>query len=407
MKITRVETLPLEYVCDPPVFSAGGAIRSRSTLLVQVHTDAGIVGLGEAGVGGAPLRVLHSIVCDELAPTILGQDPLYVERCWRSMWQRSRQHGRAGLALFGMSGIDIAVWDIVGKATGTPLFKLWGAYRDRVTAYYSGGFYRAGKGLAELREEAREAVELGFRGFKMKIGRNPEATLSPLELQPLGDQLTNAFEHDLERVAAVRDVLGPSRELMLDVNCAWSPAFAVRAGRRLERFSPLWLEEPVAADDHAGSASLAAALDMSVAGYETVVGLDGWRALIESRAIDLAQPDVTWCGGFSEARRIASLAAAHHLPLAPHVFSSAVALQASLHLAASLANASWLEWDHNPNPLRTDLARDPLRLEADGTLRLPERPGLGLELNPDVVDRYRVALQARPELDPLQDETLR
>ena len=392
MRITELETIPLEYVCDPPVFSAGGPIRSRASLLVLVHTDAGITGLGEAGVGGAPLRVLHSVVCDELAPTIVGQDALYVERCWRLMWQRSRQHGRAGLALFGMSGIDIALWDIVGKATGTALFQLWGAFRDRVPAYYSGGFYRAGKGLAELRDEAADAVQRGFRGFKMKIGRNPEATLSPLELQPLGDQLTNGFEHDLERVAAVREVLGPSRELMLDVNCAWSPAFAVRAARQLERFSPLWLEEPVAADDHAGSASLAAALDMSVAGYETVVGLDGWRRLIEARAIDLAQPDVTWCGGFSEARRIATLAAAHHLPLAPHVFSSAVALQASLHLAASLANGCWLEFDQNPNPLRTDLAQEPLRLEPDGTVVVPDRPGLGLELNSDVVNRHRVAL---------------
>jgi L-alanine-DL-glutamate epimerase-like enolase superfamily enzyme len=392
MKITGVETIPLEYVCDPPVFSGGGAIRSRASLLVLVHTDAGITGLGESGVGGAPVRVLHSLVCDELAPTIVGQDPFYVERCWRLMWQRSRQHGRAGLALFGMSGIDIALWDIVGKATSTPLFKLWGAYRDRVAAYYSGGFYRSGKGLAELRDEASDAVERGFRGFKMKIGRNPEATLSPLDLQPLGDQLTNPLEHDLERVAAVREVLGPSRELMLDVNTAWSPAFAVRAARQLERFAPLWLEEPVAADDHVGSASLAAALDMSIAGYETVVGLDGWRRLIEARAIDLAQPDVTWCGGFSEARRIATLAAAHHLPVAPHVFSSAVALQASLHLAASLANGCWLEFDQNPNPLRTDLAQEPLRLEPDGTVVVPARPGLGLELNSDVVNRFRVAL---------------
>lgn len=392
MKVTRVETIPLEYVCDPPVFSAGGPIRSRASLLVLVHTDAGISGLGESGVGGAPLRVLQAVVCDELAPSVVGQDPFFVERCWRLMWQRSRQHGRAGLAVFGMSGIDMALWDIVGKAAGLPLFKLWGAYRERVPAYFSGGFYRAGKGIPELRDEAAEAVERGFRGFKMKIGRNPEAPLSPLELQPLGTQLTNAFEHDLERVAAVRDVLGPSRELMLDVNCGWSPAFAIRAGRLLERFSPLWLEEPVSADDRAGNAEVAAALDMSIAGYETVVGLAGWRDLIEQRAIDLAQPDVTWTGGFTEARRIASLAHAHHLPVAPHVFSSAVALQAGLHLAASIPNGCWLEFDQNLNPLRSELAQQPLAVEPDGTVSVPDRPGLGLDLVPEVLDRYRVEL---------------
>jgi D-arabinonate dehydratase len=392
MKITRVETVPLEYVCDPPVFSGGGPIRSRASLLVLVHTDAGIIGLGESGVGGAPLRVLHTLVCDELAPSVVGQDPFFVERCWRLMWQRSRQHGRAGLALFGISGIDMAVWDIIGKATQTPLFKLWGAYRDRVPAYFSGGFYRVGKGLQELRDEAAEAVDRGFGGFKMKIGRNPEAPMSALELQPLGNQLTNAFEHDVERVAAVRDALGPSHALMLDVNCAWSPAFAIRAGRQLERFAPLWLEEPVSADDRVGSAEVAAALDMSLAGYETVVGLSGWRDLIERRAIDLAQPDVTWTGGFTEARKIAALAHAHHLPVAPHVFSSAVALQAGLHLAASIPNGCWLEFDQNPNPLRSDLAQQPLQLESDGTVVVPERPGLGLELVPEVVARYRVAL---------------
>ncbi|HEY3080669.1 MAG TPA: mandelate racemase/muconate lactonizing enzyme family protein [Chloroflexota bacterium] len=313
MQVTSIETLPLDYRRDPPPFSAGGASRGRAALLVLVRTDAGVTGIGEAGLGGAPLRVMDALIRDELAPCVVGQDPFYVERCWRLMWQRSRQHGRTGLAMFGISGIDIALWDVVGKATGTPLFKLWGAYRDRVPAYFGGGFYRRGKGLAGLREEAGQAVERGFRGLKMKIGRNPEVPASPLEFQAGGEELTNALDRDLERVAAVREVLGRSRELMLDVNCNWTPAFAIRAGRALERFRPCWIEEPVAADDHEGSAEVARALDM-------------------------------------------------------------------------------LEWDQNPNPLRSDLAREPLVLEGDGTVRLPERPGLGIELEPAVVDRHRVEL---------------
>jgi D-arabinonate dehydratase len=392
VKVTGVETLPLDYACDPPPFSAGGPSRGRAALLVLVRTDAGVTGIGEAGLGGAPLRVVDALVREELAPCVVGQDPFYVERCWRLMWQRSRAHGRAGLAMFGISGIDLALWDVVGKATGTPLFKLWGAYRDRVPAYFSGGFYRRGKGLDALREEAGQAVERGFRGLKMKIGRNPEIPASPLEFQAEGEELTNDFEHDLERVAAVREVLGSGRELMLDVNCNWTPAFALRAGRALERFRPLWLEEPVAADDHDGSAEVARGLDMSVAGYETVVGLAGWRSLIERRAVDVVQPDVAWVGGFTEARRIAALAHAHHLLCAPHAFSSAVLLQATLHFLAALPNGLWLEWDQNPNPLRSELAREPLALDRDGTVRLPERPGLGLELEPSVVDRHRVEL---------------
>lgn len=392
MKITQVETIPLDYVCDPPVFSAGGGSRSRAALLVLVHTDAGITGIGEAGVGGSTLRVLDALVRDQFAPVVVGQDPFYVERCWHLMWQRSRQHGRSGLAMFAMSGIDIAIWDVVGKATRTPLFQLWGAHRDRVPAYFSGGFYRQGKGIAELVDEARQAVERHFTGFKMKIGRNPEVPASALEFQPRGHELNCPFEHDLERVAAVREALGPGRELMLDVNCNWTPAFAIRAGRQLERFRPLWLEEPVGADDYRGSAQVAAELDMNVAGYETVVGLAGWRELIERRAVDIVQPDVAWTGGFTEARRVAALAHAYNLLCAPHAFSSAVTLQAALHLAASAPNGIWLEFDQNPNPLRSELAREPLEVDEQGNVRVPERPGLGLDLEPSTVERYRVSL---------------
>jgi L-alanine-DL-glutamate epimerase-like enolase superfamily enzyme len=392
VRITQVETLPLEYVCEPPIFSAGGPIRARAALLVLVSTDDGLTGIGEAGLGGATLSVMNALVCDELGPVVVGEDPFAVERCWRLMWQRTRQHGRAGLALFAMSGIDIALWDLIGKATHTPLYKLWGAFRERVPAYFSGGFYREAKGIAALQAEAADAVEHHFRGFKMKIGRNPEALLSPLEFQARGDELTNSFEHDLERVAAVRDVLGPSRELMLDVNCNWSPAFAIRAGRKLERYQPLWLEEPVSADDRLGSAAVAQGLEMNVAGYETVVGLDGWRALIEAQSVDLVQPDVTWTGGCTEFRRIANFAQAHHLPCAPHVFSTAVALHASLHLAASVPNGCWLEFDQNPNPLRSALAREPLQVDQDGTVRVPDRPGLGLDLDYTIVDQHRVSI---------------
>ncbi len=392
MKVTGVETVALDYICDPPVFSAGGASRSRAALIVLVHTDEGITGVGEAGVGGSTLRVMDALVRDELAPCVVGQDPFYVERCWRLMWQRSRQHGRTGLAMFGISGIDIALWDIVGKATRTPLFKLWGAHRDRVPAYFSGGFYRQAKGIKELAEEAGKAVERHFQGFKMKIGRNPEVPLTPLEFQPRGDELNNDCAHDLERVAAVREVLGPRRELMLDVNCNWTPAFAIRAGKELERYRPLWLEEPVNPDDCAGSAQVARELTMNVAGYETVVGLAGWRELIERGAVDIVQPDVAWCGGFTETRRVATLAHAHHLLCAPHAFSSAVTLQSALHLAASIPNGIWLEFDQNPNALRSELAKEPLDVDGDGNVRLPERPGLGLELDPTVMERYRVKL---------------
>ena len=176
---------------------------------------------------------------------------------------------------------------------------------------------------------------------------------------------------------------------MVDVNCAWSPSFAIEMGRAMEPYSLYWIEEPVATDDIDGSAEVARALHTPIAGYETEVGLYGFRQLIERGAVDIVQPDIAWSGGFSECRRIAAYAQAHHKMIAPHAFASAVTLIASLHYAASTPNALVIEWDQNPNPIRDELLKEPLRLESDGTVKLPERPGLGIELDPAAVDRYR------------------
>jgi L-alanine-DL-glutamate epimerase-like enolase superfamily enzyme len=176
---------------------------------------------------------------------------------------------------------------------------------------------------------------------------------------------------------------------MVDVNCAWSPAFAIEMGRAFEPHKLYWIEEPVATDDIDGSAMVADALATPVAGYETEIGLNGFRELITRRAVDIVQPDIAWSGGFSECRRIAALAQAYHLMVAPHAFASAVTLVASLHFIASIPNGLVLEFDQNPNGLRDELLKEPIRIDTDGMIRLPERPGLGIELDPKAVERYR------------------
>lgn len=387
MKIADIRTIALSYKCEPPYASASGVQARRGALLVEVETDDGIVGIGEAGPGGG---VTATCIEKDLKPLLVGEDPLMIEALWQKMFVRTRQYGRRGIVMNAISGIDIALWDIAGKVARLPVYKLLGACRDRVEAYASGGFYQEGKGVDAIAGEAEGYRARGFKGMKMKIGRNPSTGTHLRQVTGQAEFCEVDPSEDLARIAAVRKALGPQAKLMVDVNCAWSPAFAIEMGREMAPYKLYWIEEPVATDDIDGSARVADALDTAIAGYETELSLAGFRELIARGAVDVVQPDIAWTGGFSEGKRIAAFAQAHHRMVAPHSFGSAVLLVASLHYAASIPNGLVLEWDQNPNGLRTELLKDELRLEGDSTVRLPERPGLGVELDRAVIDRYRV-----------------
>ena len=223
----------------------------------------------------------------------------------------------------------------------------------------------------------------------MKVGRNPSTGTHLRQLIGQAEFCEVDPSEDLARVAAVRQALGPNAKLMVDVNCAWSPDFAIEMGRAMEAQKLYWIEEPITTDDIDGSARVADALATPISGYETENGLYNFRQLIDRGAVDIVQPDIAWSGGFSEGRRIAVYAQAHHKMVAPHAFAGAVLLVASLHFAAAIPNGLLLEWDQNPNELRDELFKEPLRLEPDGMVKLPERPGLGIELDPSAVERYR------------------
>jgi L-alanine-DL-glutamate epimerase-like enolase superfamily enzyme len=386
MKIADIRTIPISCAVDPPYASAAGMQSRRGALLVEIETDDGTIGIGEAGAGGG---ITRPMIDQHLKPLLLGQDPLLIEGLWQKMWARTRQYGRRGLVMHAISGIDIALWDIAGKVAKMPVYKLLGACRDRVEAYASGGFYQEGKSAADLAAEAEGYRARGFKGMKMKVGRNPTTGTHLRELIGNRELCEVDPSEDIARVAAVRQALGPRAKLMVDANCAWSPAMAIEMGRAMEPYNLFWIEEPVATDDIDGSAAVAAALATAIAGYETEVGLYGFRQLIDRGAVDIVQLDLAWSGGFSEGRRIAAYAQAHHKMVAPHAFAGAVLLVASLHFAAAAPNALDLEWDQNPNAIREELLKEPLRLEPDGTVKLPERPGLGIELDRAAVERYR------------------
>lgn len=396
MRITDVTTLKLRYLMDVAMADAVHYMPERNLLLVQVHTDDGYVGLGECAAYGGTLDSMEAVVVRDLKPSLVGEDPFRVERLWSKMAWRSHQRGQRGLLPMAISGVDIALWDIVGQATKTPLWKLLGGYRDRLDAYASAGFYAGNKGIAEVAAEFAGYAERGFRFGKMKVGRNSDVMLNPLPNMWASDYALATLEEDVERVKAVRRAVGPAFKLAIDANNAWSAPVAIRFMRRVADQDISWLEEPVSTDDLAGSAEIARALDVPVAGYESETGLGGFRDLIERRAVDIVQPDVIWTGGITECRRVAALAQAHRLPVIPHVFSSAVALVANMHFIAAIPNGGLLEFDQNPNPLRSELLEEPIEIGPDGTVKLPEAPGLGVTLNQATVDKYRVVADPTP-----------
>jgi L-alanine-DL-glutamate epimerase-like enolase superfamily enzyme len=371
MKITKVEAIGLSYPLEKPIWDSQHHIASRNCVLVKVYTDEGFIGVGEAAHFGGPLISTITILEKELAPLVIGEDPHAVERIWDKVYRTTIQHGRRGIVIAALSGIDIALWDIIGQKAGLPLYRLLGYSEDRVQAYASTGFYSEGKGPEELAQEAGAAVQAGFRAVKIKVGGLP-------------------LREDLKRVEAVRATVGKDVRLMVDANSNWEVPTALKAARALEELDIAWIEEPVAVDDIEGSARVALATSIPIAGYEQETTRYGFKELILRKAVHIVQPDAIWSGGITECRKIAALAAAWNLRCIPHVFSSAICLAANLHLLASIPNGGWVEFDQNPNALREELILQPFRIDKDGCVALPERPGLGIVLNSDIIERYRI-----------------
>lgn len=393
MKITDVKAMILQYTYENGIADAQNYFSTRSCVIVQVFTNEGIVGIGEAACFGGPAANTKYIVERELAPIIIGEDPTRIEYVWKKMFDRTRQHGRGAIIMASMSGIDIALWDILGKIAGLPVYKLMGGYTDKLLPYASAGFYSAGKTAEKMAEEVESYFKQGYRYAKIKVGRNPEVFMSPLPNMNYGEECNYSLEEDLERVRACCAVAKRYHgRIMVDANNTWNTFTALQMCREFEKLGVFWIEEPLHLDNVEGSVELAAALDMPVAGYESETGgFYRFKELIERHAIDIVQCDVIWSGGFTECRKIANYALGHSMPVIPHVFSSAVSLVANMHFMASISNNGILEFDRNVYPLRDELLTEPVKLADDGYVHLPQGPGLGIELCQDTVKRYFVA----------------
>ena len=362
MKVTRVESTVLRIPMTKPMaldFS------HHALVVARVHTDAGLVGLGYTlAFGGGGVESIHAYLERRLGPLLVGEDPLLVERLWQKMYRADRGIKRQGVAAYALSALDIALWDLAGKAAGLPLFRLWGGVTDRVAAYGSGGW--PGYSVDDLVAEAQRYAARGCRFYKMKV-HDP-------------DPRENA-----RRVAAVRDAVGDGVRLMVDVNQKLDVAGNIVLARALEPFDLVWYEEPVLADDLAACAEVAHAIRIPVATGENNYTRYEFRDLIERRAARYLMPDVCRANGFSETLRIGRLAQAHSgFKVSPHVVH-----ELSLHVACALDNAFLVEWiDWVPADLFIGMPAC-----EDGAFRASDRPGHGIDLAPDAERRYA---DARP-----------
>ena len=324
MKINQVRTATIAIPVERPTAISTRMLRVREFVLVWLETDTGVEGVGYTYVGTVGGRVVQACIDTVLAEIIVGQDARYSERIWERMFNESLLIGRRGAMLRAISAVDLAVWDARGKLYGEPLYRLLGAHSDEVPAYASGGYYRSDVDpLDEIRGEMGRYVERGFADFKIKVGGA-------------------SIDEDAERVRVAREVIGPKARLALDANNAYNDvATARRAAAAFAPYDLWWFEEPTYPDALPNSAEVAGSVPIPVATGEIEATRWGFRDIINARAAQILQPDAGVLGGVSEWMKIAHLADAHDLPVAPHWNADM-----HVHLVAAVPNGLTVEYFH-------------------------------------------------------------
>lgn len=379
MKIVDIRTYALSAKIDAAFYYAEGWVTRRNSLLVEVITDEGVVGFGEAMCHGPqPPEMSQAAIETVLKPVVIGRDPLDVEVLWDRMYAETQPYGRQGIAINAISGIDTALWDCAGKILNIPVYKLLGgAFRTRLVPYATGFFRKeGGKYPEEAVEEALAHKANGFTAMKVKIGYGPR--------------------DDARAIRAIRDAVGPDVDIMVDANCAYTSAMARRIMPILQECDVAWFEEPLPSDDIKGYLALKEAGTVPLAMGETEFSPNGFRPWIESRAADVLQPDICFSGGFTGCRRILAMARAANLMVVPHIWGSGIGLAAAMHFAAALPPQPithmpiepMLEYDRSEHPFRQELIYGALGMEKDGTVLVPDGPGLGIDVNRDLLAKY-------------------
>jgi D-galactarolactone cycloisomerase len=374
MKIRTVRTHVLEASLSQPFAYSRAWYDTRTAMVVEIETDDGLIGWGEC-YGPAPMT---AAVVNSVAPWLIGEDPLRTDFLWQMIYARLRDHGQKGVVIEGLSGIDIALWDIKGKHFGVPVHQLLGGtLRNKVQAYATGLYRRkSGDPLRYLAEEATGYVAEGFKAVKLKVGFG--------------------VEEDASVTRAVRSAIGSDVALMVDANHAYDAAGAIRLGRKIEEHDIGWFEEPVPPEDLTGYRAVKDALSIPIAGGECEFTRFGFRDLFVSHALDIVQPDTCAAGGLSECKKIADMAEAFGIRYNPHVWGTGIAIAASLQLLAVLPSHTptsltpiepMLEFDRTEHPIRQAVLMQPIE-RAGGIVRVPDGPGLGIEVNREALARF-------------------
>ncbi len=378
MKIAKVETFVLsQQLGSGQRFAYSQAwYNTRTIMILKIETDNGLVGWGESF---GPAFINKTIIDAYMASKLIGLDPLDTEVIWEMLYNMFRDHCQKGNCIEAISAVDIALWDIKGKAFGQPIYKVMGGSpRERLWPYAT-GLYRnvLPTDIGGLIDEAQSYADQGFKAMKIKIGFG--------------------VEDDIKTVKALRKHLGDNIKLMVDANHAYNATTAIRLSRSIEECDIAWFEEPVPPEDIGGYIEVKNKTTIPVSGGEAEFCRYGFNTLLQNRAVDIVQPDCCVTGGISEFKKIATLASIYNIQCYPHVWGSAIALFTAVHCGFMLpdfpnkivAEDVMFEYDRTTNIFREELAFGGLKLK-DGYVMPPEKPGLGIEINEEIISRYRI-----------------
>jgi D-galactarolactone cycloisomerase len=370
LKITKVEAIPLGYGLDEPLRWGTMVVNVKGGIIVRVHTDEGITGLGEAGLSAAYYSTVGPVVNNILAPMLIGQDPLQIASLWEQMYTLTHMWGRRGVETYALSGVDIALWDILGKVTQQPLYHLLGAQKNKIRAYFAPSLKEVGL----IVRECEEGVRKGFTAFKLRVGFD--------------------LRKDQDIVRQVRRAVGDKVDLMVDANMAYDRRTALEMAKFLEDQCVYWFEEPIQSrstsqyiEDHTW---LNDRVRINLAGGESLLTRYEFIDVMKSKVFDVVQPDATTVGGISEIKRVADMSSAWNLIFAPHIACSSgtgISLACGLHASLSAANAHLLEFDAYPGPAWQGMVVDPINVQ-NGYIFAPDTPGIGVELTADALERF-------------------
>ena len=335
-------------------------MNSVGCVLLELETDQGLSGESYVfTLNGVRLKALHEMILG-FSHQAIDRDPHFVAEIWQNIYNEMNAIGHQGFSIAALSAIDTACWDVIGKAAGQPLHKVFGACRDKVKTYASGGLWLS-QSIEQCRLEAQQFIDAGFRSMKIRLG-------------------SKRMEDDITRVRAIREVAGADIELLVDANQAFTPKQAIRLGRRLEEFDLGWFEEPVPYQNLRGHAQVRRALDIPIASGETEYTRYGMRRILEADAVDVLMPDLQRIGGLSEFRRAVALAACHDVPVSTHMFT-----EQSISIAASEPNCVSVEH----MPWFCPLFNEPMEI-TEGYLCVPERPGIGFTFDQSAITHFKL-----------------